>query len=223
MNAIFDEIGIPLCKGNVMAGNPAWNGDSAAWRARLAGWTETIDPADLLAVDIFFDFRFVDGDAALAAELRDQSLEIARTSRPLVKLLAEQLSGWSPPLGFLGRITAVDGRVDLKKGGLFPIVAAARCLALSHGIPARSTAERLAGLRERGIGSAEDIAMLESCHAAFSGLILRQQIRDIDRGLPPSTLVEIGALPRQEHAELKTSLAALKTVPDLVRDLLFPV
>lgn len=221
MNAILDEIGIPLCKGNVMAGNAAWNGDPAAWHARLADWTGAIAPADLLAVDIFFDFRFVDGDARLASDLRSHSLAVARGSRPLIKLLADQLRSWSPPLGFLGRITAVDGRVDLKKGGLFPVVAAARCLALSHGIVARSTVERLAKLGELGIGSAEDLAMLDSCHARFSDLILRQQIRDIGRGLPPTTLVELAGLSRPELAELKASLAALRIVPDMTHDLLF--
>lgn len=221
MNGILDEIGIPLCKGNVMAGNPAWNGTLADWRSRITGWTETINPADLLAVDIFFDFRAVGGDAPLAETLRSEALALAHSALPMVKLLADQLNRWSPPLGFLGRIAATDGRVDLKIGGLFPIVAAARCLALSHGIADRSTTDRLRALKAAKIGAEDDLDMLERAQSVISGCILRQQLLDMAEGRPPTTLVDIRRLTRSELAALKTCLADLRVVPTLVHDLLF--
>lgn len=221
MNRILDDIGIPLCKGNVMTSNPAWSGSLADWRRRIKSWTETINPDDLLAVDIFFDFRFVAGDPALAGTLRSDALEMARSALPMVKLLADQLNRWAPPLGFLGKISTVDGRVDLKKGGLFPIVAAARCLALSHGIAARATAERLAGLKAAGIGSEMDLTMLDKAHGLLSDMVLRQQLADAAQGRPLTTHVEIGRLTRSEAAMLKATLAELRAVPAMVHDLLF--
>lgn len=221
MNAILDDIGIPLCKGGVMAGRPDWNGSEAAWRHRIRGWTETVDPQDLLAVDIFFDFRFVEGDAALAAALRRDALAAAHEARPMIKLLANQIGSWSPPIGFLGRLQAEDGRVDLKRGGLFPIVALARCLALSHGIAHRNTADRYQALRAMQIGADRDLAMLEEAQAALAGFILRQQLADIAEGLPPSTAVEIRRLSKTEQGELRDLLAGLKIAPALAHDLLF--
>lgn len=221
MNAMLDTIGIPLCKGGVMAGNAIWNGNLDTWRARVTGWTETVDPEDLLAVDIFYDFRHVDGDPVLAATLRTQALAAAHTARPMIKLLANQLQNWSPPVGFLGRITLENGRVDLKKGGLFPIVAAARCLCLSHGIAARGTSERLAALKAEKVGAEVDLDMLAAAHTLLMRLILEQQLTDIALGLPPSTRVEPGRLSRTEQAALKDCLGSLDVAPTLVRDLLF--
>ncbi len=130
LTALLHEIGIPLCKGGVMARNPAWNGNEEAWSNRIRSWTETTTPDDLLAVDIFYDFRAVHGDAALATTLASEARRRAVESRAMVKLLADYLGAWSPPIGMFGRFrTEEDGRLDLKKGGLFPIVAAARCLA----------------------------------------------------------------------------------------------
>ena len=49
------------------------------------------------------------------------------------------------------------GRIDLKLHGLFPIVTAARTLAIRHDIRRRSTTRRLEGLIERGVGNAEEM------------------------------------------------------------------
>jgi CBS domain-containing protein len=221
MNRMLDEIGIPLCKGNVMAGNPAWNGSRTAWHERIRSWTETTTPEDLLSVDIFFDFRFVHGDATLAGALRDEALAMARNARPMIKLLADQIGNWSPPIGMFGRLATENNRIDLKKGGLFPIVAAARCLALSHGIAARSTSDRLAALRAAQIGADQDLEAMEAALGAIMELILRQQIADIGEGLAPTTLVDVSKLSRGELAALKEQLASLRDTPTMVHDLLF--
>ncbi len=221
MNRVLDDIGIPLCKGKVMAGTPAWNGSLPAWQARIRGWTETTSPQDLLSVDIFFDFRFVHGDAPLAARLRKDAVSMASHALPMVKLLASQMQQWSPPIGLFGRLRTDEGRIDLKKGGLFPIIAAARCLALSHGIAERATTERLAALRAAKIGADQDLERLESAHASLMALILAQQIADIADGKPPTTLVDTRRLSRGELAALKSILSDLGAVATMVHDLLF--
>lgn len=221
MNAVLDDIGIPLCKGGVMAGNPVWNGSLGEWQARIRGWTETTTPDDLLSVDIFFDLRFVHGDAVLAQSLRETALAMAREARPMVKLLADAGTHFSPPIGLFGRLGTEEGRIDLKKGGLFPIVAAARCLALAHGVAHRATADRLAALREMKIGADQDLDMLDQAHAHLAALILAQQITDISDGKSPSTRVEVGRLTRGELARLKQTLSGLGSVSAMVHDLLF--
>jgi len=222
MTALLHEIGIPLCKGGVMARNPAWNGNAEAWSNRMRGWTGSTTPDDLLAVDIFYDFRAVHGDAPLANALAAEARERARQSRPMVKLLADQLGHWSPPLGMFGRFrTEEDGRVDLKKGGLFPIIAAARCLALSHGLPSRNTADRLAALREAKIGGDSDLAAMARAQSLLMERILDQQLADIAKGQPPSTRVDVASLTGEQREELKEALKALAAVPAMTHDLLF--
>lgn len=221
MNRILDDIGIPLCKGKVMAGNLSWNGPLSLWRDRVRSWTETTSPEDLLSVDIFFDCRLVHGNPQLAQQLRQDALTMAEAARPMVKLLADQMANWSPPIGLFGRLQAENNRLDLKKGGLFPIVAASRCLALSHGIAHRATADRISALRELKIGADQDLEAMEKGLAFLMDLILDQQIHDISGGLKPGTFVDISRLSRHQIAELKEVLASLKNVSTMVHDLLF--
>jgi DNA polymerase-3 subunit epsilon/CBS domain-containing protein len=221
MSAVLDDIGIPLCKGGVMARNPVWSGNRATWRKRIIGWTETTTPDDLLSVDIFFDFRAVHGDMTLAQGLASEARSVASGARAMVKLLADQMKSWSPPLGMFGRFITDEGRMDLKKGGLFPIVASARCLSLSHAIPVRGTRERLAALREAGIGADRDLAAFEQAHETLMEMILAQQLADIAAGKPPSTKVELARLDAERREALKNALRSLSTANEMVHDLLF--
>jgi DNA polymerase-3 subunit epsilon/CBS domain-containing protein len=221
MAAILDEAGVPLCKGGVMAKNPAFRGSLATWRARVAGWISRTTPDDLLAVDIFFDFRAVHGDTALATALKSDATEAAARGQTLAKLLGEEVGRYQPPLNLFGGLKLEEGRVDLKKGGLFAAVAAARCLALRHGLPERSTPARLAAIRARGIGSDADLAKVAAAHALVVGALLEQQLIDIAAGRAPSNLVAPATLARVDRKALASAVGDLGVVPTLVRELLF--
>jgi CBS domain-containing protein len=60
----------PLCDGEVMAGNPRWCLSIAEWLTNFGAWVRTPEPEALLNASIFFDFRALAGDAALAREMR---------------------------------------------------------------------------------------------------------------------------------------------------------
>jgi DNA polymerase-3 subunit epsilon/CBS domain-containing protein len=221
MADLLDAAGVVHCKGGVMASNPAYRGSLDDWRRRIAGWVGTTRPEDLLSVDIFFDARAVHGDMDLAQTLFDEAFAAARHAPMLAKLLAEQTGTFHPPLTLFGGLKLTDGRVDLKIGGLFAVVAAARCLALRHGISARSTRERVAALREMGIGGAEDLDRWSDAHAVLVDAILRQQIADIEAGRPPGSRVDPGHLGKVRQGRLKAALRDLSHVADTVRDLMF--
>ncbi|HVY00121.1 MAG TPA: DUF294 nucleotidyltransferase-like domain-containing protein [Pseudorhodoplanes sp.] len=218
---ILHEAGVPYCAGGVMARNAPWRGSAGTWRKRIDGWIAHARPEDLLSVDIFFDLRCVHGDASLADGVWRYAFEAAKDQAGFAKLLAEASGEPSPGLGLFGRILTENGRIDLKRAGLFAVVSLARLLAIRHHVVERSTEARLAGLARLGIGGAADLVALDSAHATFLDLVLGQQIEDIARGRPPSNKVALKALGARARENLREALEAVRAVPDLKRDLLF--
>jgi len=216
---ILHEVGVPYCKGGVMAKNAAWRGSAKVWRERVADWIGRSSPQDLLSVDIFFDLRAVHGDGALAESLWRDALDMAKGQIAFLKLLAEAAGPFEPPLGFFG-IKTDDGRVDLKRGGLFGIVATARILALRFHVAERSTRRRLEAVKALKIGAERDLDALVESHGILLDAVLNQQLADIAAGRPPSNKVEIRRLDRAELEKLKDALRSLKHADEMVRDLL---
>lgn len=148
VNRALDHCGFTLCRGNVMAGNPAWCLSAQEWRERFGRWMMTPDPEALLHAAIFFDFRPLYGQDDLVDELHDWLLpQPAKYPRFLHGLSAEALR-CTPSLGWFGGF-AYDGgpqhphTIDLKKRGARPFVDAARIWSLKYGVRATNTAERL--------------------------------------------------------------------------------
>ena len=218
---ILDEAGIPYCKGGVMASNPAWRGSVSDWQRRVATWIGRSSARDLLNVDIFFDLLPVAGAAQRAEGVWREAYAAAGGQVAFLKLLAESLAGFNPPLTLFGRLRTEEGRVDLKAGGLFPIVAGARLLSLRYGVLARDTPARLLGVRALDVGADADIERLIGIHRLLVDLILRQQIEDLAAGVPPSTRIAPGRLSASRRSELKQALADLRHLDTTVRDLLF--
>ncbi|WP_187971012.1 DUF294 nucleotidyltransferase-like domain-containing protein [Aquibium microcysteis] len=221
MAAILDQAGIPLCKGGVMAKNPAFRGSAALWADRVSDWVGRSRPDDLLNVDIFYDFAPVHGDFALAASLFDLAYALGSQNPVFAKLLGERIAVGAGPFTLLGGFRTEGGRVDLKMHGLFPIVAFARALAIRHGVTERSTKARLSGLIARGLGSTGDIERLIAAHGTIIKAMLAQQSRDLLAGIPVSNTVEVGAMSRTEQGDLKAALKTIQVIPELLRTLMF--
>jgi CBS domain-containing protein len=221
MCAILHEVGVPLCKGGVMASEPAFRGSLAEWRQRIGRWLTRADPDDLLAVDIFFDFRAVHGRRVLAHQLWLDAWAAARAEIPFVKLLAQAAGDGGSHLNLLGRIRTDDaGRIDVKGALLKGIVTTARTLALRHGVTRHATADRLSGLSGLAEGGAADLAGLDEDHQLALELILAQQLEDIAEGLPPGNRVLARAITARQTQALKAALARQGNLSELLRDAL---
>lgn len=218
---ILHASGVPYCKGGVMARNAEWRASGSEWRRRIAEWVRRSRPQDLLNVDIFFDLRAVYGNARMARDIWTYAYDQGRAAADFAKLLAEAAGGFHPPLTFFGGLRTENGRVDLKKGGLFAIVANARLLSIRHHVLERSTRARLQSLARLGIGSEPDLERLVDTQSLLLQLMLEQQIADIDDGQPPSNRVDPARLSRARTEELKRALSALGDIDHMVRDLMF--
>ncbi|MBI3436290.1 MAG: CBS domain-containing protein [Proteobacteria bacterium] len=218
---VLHAVGVPYCKGGVMAANAPWRGSVATWHARVADWIARSRPRDLLSVDIFFDLRYVHGDTRMANALWRGGFAAARGNAAFAKLLADASGEPASGLTLFGRLRTAAGRIDLKAAGLFAVVSAARVLAIRHFALERATPARLAAIAALDIGGAADLEALADAQATFLDLILGQQLDDIARGLPASNAVAVKRLSRKDRARLRAALHAVRALDTLVRDLLF--
>lgn len=215
----LDEVGVPLCKGGVMASEPGFRGSFETWSGRIRGWVSRANPQDLLNVDIFFDFRPVYGDRALGEQLWTEAWAAPRDAFAFLKLLSETHAAAPVPTTLMGRLKFSDGRLDLKRHGLLTLVSQTRLLALRHGIAERGTAARLKALVAADIGGRDDLAALDAIHERLMALVLAGQLADIAAGRPASTRVAAEIIDSHGgQALLRDDLRRLAHYPDLVRD-----
>lgn len=219
MNAVLDEIGVPFCKGGVMAGNAAWCKSAEHWRDQVSHWLTRPGPQDILNADIFFDAMPVYGERDLAENLRANSIEAAAGSTAFLHLMSLNAAKVQVPINWLGRFKLdEDGRMDLKKHGIMPIFSAARAQALRHRLADRATASRLTALRGKPNVTEDCVDGLLEAHQILLRQILLQQLADIERGVPLSNRVDPRALGYAERVRLKWALEQVPLVNNLLGD-----
>ncbi len=148
VNEWLAACGFPLCKGEVMAGNPKWCMSLEEWQNTFSEWLFRGDAPVLLNASIFFDFRALAGDVGLALSLRAWLNDKIKGNRRFLKLMTVNALGNRPPLGLV-RDFVTDGEgeeagtMDLKIHGTTLFVDAARIFALAAGASETSTVARL--------------------------------------------------------------------------------
>lgn len=216
LNDMLNEVGIPYCDGEVMARNPAWRRSLEDWKEEIRRWVFQPELKTMMYVDIFFDFTCVYGDYALAATLKHFSIDVAAASALFVQFLAFNVQQMDVPIGLFGRFATTQGRLNAKKVGLLPLVSAARAKAVRGRIEAVATADRYAALQDAGAIHPEDLAGLMEAHEIIQGMMLEQQLSDIDAGLKPTARIEPKRFPVYRQKMLKTAFHRIRTLKALM-------
>ncbi len=157
--------GYPRCPGNMMVSNPQWAQPEAAFRADIDAWLARPSGESFLNLAALTDAAAVAGDPALLERLRRHLFASIGNAGGFLSHFARPILQFDPPIGFFHQILLGHGEhageIDVKKGGLFPIVHGVRALALERRIEtvnsfARIEALAAAGALERDV--AEDLA-----------------------------------------------------------------
>ncbi|MFW6323300.1 MAG: DUF294 nucleotidyltransferase-like domain-containing protein, partial [Guyparkeria sp.] len=190
INEALDELGYPLCPGNIMAGNPDLCLSVEEWSQRFRGWIDQGTPEHLLNATIFFDARALAGDESLFDRWAGSWREPARKNSRFRRQLAANALRLQPPLtlfgGFRTRSRQGQRGIDIKTDGATPFVDAARIEALAQGAAVTRTDQRLALVPERAL-PAED---LKAAYDFIQRLRLRHQYEQIGRGESPDNLID---------------------------------
>ena len=219
----LDLVGLPLCEGFVMATNPLWRKSLSQWKEQIRLWSHKRNVTTLRLCDIFFDFRSVWGDPAMASDLRHFVTKTAGGNHAFLREMYEDDVDHRVALGWFGRfITEKDerafkGQLNLKHTGTLPLVEAMRLLSLREGIEAISTLERMNALHEKDVLTDDELDYLTGAYRHISHLLLRQQIEDFKAGKRVSNYVPPKTLTERERDMLVESFKAIRGLREKVR------
>lgn len=214
----LDAVGLPKCKGYVMATNPVWRKTLPQWKEQVRLWSRKRHTMMIRYCDIFFDFRCVWGDSKMADELRRFVTGIASGNRMFLRQMFEDDADHRVALGWFGRFIterekeSYKGQMNLKHTGTLPLVEAMRLMALREGIPETSTLGRMNALKAQGLLSHDDHDYLAGALREISRLLLRQQLLDYRAGKPVSNYVPPESLTQRERDILVEGFKAIQTV-----------
>ncbi|MDP6952757.1 MAG: putative nucleotidyltransferase substrate binding domain-containing protein, partial [Alphaproteobacteria bacterium] len=218
---MLDTIGLPYCRGGVMASNPLWRKTISQWREQVDGWLRRRSAAMLRLADIFFDFTAVWGERALAEDLRDHVMSSLPRSHAFLQAMHAEQRDHATALGWFGRLRTRDEApnhhaLNLKYDAGLPLVESLRLLGLANGVAATGTPARLAALVERGHIKADTGEALHDAFAVITGLMLRQQIADFREGREPDYWLDPDGLSSRERQDLIGALRAIEGLRDRV-------
>jgi CBS domain-containing protein len=151
--AALESFGFAPCPGNVMVRNPMWSQTVDAYATMFHHWVAMPDEHSHMNVAILYDGVAVAGDASLLARTKAELIETVRGRSAFMVHFARSIDAFPMALGFFNKLVTRDGHgdaVDLKKGGIFPIVHGVRSLALERGLPETNTAARIQRLVDLG-------------------------------------------------------------------------
>ncbi len=223
MTRTLDTLGIPLCRGNVMATNPVWRKTLSQWRKQINIWIARRSDVALRLADIFFDFRHAYGEAGLVRALRAHVVEALPANAGFLREMYSLQADHRVALGWFGRLRTerapdrVGRCIDLKYAGTLPLVEGVRLLALRHGVAATPTLARIAALSETGALDANEEDYLTGAFHLMTDFLLRQQIEDFRAGRKVGNRVPVRALSRRERDMLVAHLAAIDAFRDRLR------
>lgn len=213
------DCGFIYCPGDIMATNPKWRQPAKVWQRYFNGWVDTPNPKALLNSSVFFDLETICGDVSLLETVRENLLKKTKNNSLFIAHLSKNALGLRPPLGFFRDfVLKQNGKhkatLDLKHNGIAPIVDLARIYALSQGISAVNTIERIkqaAGSSAITKSSAENLI---DAYEFLGILRVKHQANKLVQGLEADNYLSPKELSKLEREHLKDAFKVIKTLQD---------
>jgi CBS domain-containing protein len=198
------------------ASNPQFARSVASWRTALQKVCE--NPArdqGLVLVSVVTDCRplWSSGPGAPVADV----LWEARGHPDLQRLLARFALSFRPPTGFLRDFVVEHsgerrGQLDIKHGGLIPIVDLARWAGVDAGLASASTVERLRAAEAAGTLDKTQARTLMEAFGYISSLRLDHQLGQVRQGQPPDDFISPKTLNPLARSYLREAFRAVASV-----------
>ena len=217
-SSALSSFGFPPCPGSVMVSNPAWSRQLSDYLADFRKWIALPDETSHLNVAIFYDARAVAGDTRLLTKAKTALVEMVRGEQTFLAHFARAIDAFATPIGLFKSLITSAGNgdaLDLKKGGIFPIVHGVRRLALEHGLMETATDKRIMRLRDIGVLQADFARELSQ---AFQFMLMLRLDEQLAASAGTSgTLVRPSSLSSMERDLLRDAFQIVKQFRELIR------
>jgi CBS domain-containing protein len=212
----LEQCGFPPCPGEVMVRNPGWSKTLSEFRDDFWRWLARSDEAGVMNTAIFYDAEAVAGDADLLRAAKQDLIEAMHGERVQLARFARAVEAFPTPIGFFNNLVtsrAEGDALDLKKGGIFPIVHGVRALSLEKGLVETATAERIARLSELGVFDPQFARELTQAFRYLMTMRLDAQISE----QASTSLVRPRELSTMERDLLRDAFHVVKRLREMLR------
>lgn len=201
------DFGYPPCPGNIMVSNPYWAKSVAAFKKELFEWIVHPTHEYFMQFAIFYDAKAVAGDENLLRHVKDRMHRLLGDHRSFYSQFAKATLAFETPLSFFTNFVLEKNRdeLDIKKGGIFPIVHGVRSLALEYRLPQTNTIERITALGQRNLFQPSFGTELIEAFTFMSTLRTKAGLQKIERGLPQDNYLNPKELNKLERELLRDS------------------
>ncbi|MEN8220581.1 MAG: putative nucleotidyltransferase substrate binding domain-containing protein [Pseudomonadota bacterium] len=212
------EFGYPPCQGKIMVNNSAWCRSLKEFKHQIFQW---IIEEPLLDLAIFYDAKAIAGDITLLKEAKQYLYKHLQNNQAFFSYFAKPTLSFETPLNLFARFIvdkSHENQLDIKKGGIFPIVHGVRSLALANKITQTNTMKRIKILTEIGIFESAFATDLTEALNFMISLRLQFQLKNIKQGEPYNNYIKPNQLNKLERDLLKD---ALKIVNDFKKIIIY--
>ncbi len=205
-NKVLLDFGFPKCEGNIMVSNPYWRKKSKAFVAEINRWIEAPSGDDYMHFAIFFDSICVAGNKELLVKLKNIIFDKLKGKDVIMANFAKASLLFDTPIGMFSNLKTRNHKVDVKKGGIFPIVQGIRSLALENQILQTNTVERINELVKINILEKKFASELIESFDTLLNLRLKERLSEINSKKSDSpNMISVSNLNQLELDLLKDS------------------
>lgn len=201
-------LGYPRKDDGAIFSNASWVNTLDGWQRRLQRWQQLPDQDSVMDLSIFMDAQPICGDIDLFAQL-NKSWNCDNQSQVLAAIMAAPALRYEMPLTFLGNLREQNGTIDIRKGGILPIVQGVRALAFENGITATNTLARLDQLQSLQVIKPDYAQSIKDTLLLLFRIRLRYQLESSsDRA--EGKIVKVDRLRSAEREMLRYALHRVK-------------
>lgn len=220
----LETAGFKRCTGDIMTSNPTWRGSYKQWRKRLFAIVryEVEDFAkNMMDLIVLSDARFVGGNRELGERLIELIRDMEKEHFQVLWSMARAATEMKLALGFMRKLWTEPsgehrGELNVKLLAWAPLVMNVRILAISQGMAATNTIQRINYLEQEGSLSAEMANGLREAYDILTQHRILLQIKQIKGIQKDSHYLDPLMLGNDEREQLRQAVIRIEELQKMI-------